>query len=161
MINKENIRKRILRQLREDYQNAIKSAADAHDAATNEESKAENKYDTRGLEASYLAEGQSRRVAELEQAVAIYEKLELAGFSDESPIRLTALVTLEDMQGECKRLFIGPISGGMKVVLDEVEYLVVTPKAPLGGTLIGKFVGDEVTIGTSGSTTHYDIVAVY
>lgn len=161
MINKESIRKAILRQLRDDYNNAIQSAADAHDAATNEESKAENKYDTRGLEASYLAEGQSRRVAELEQAIAMYEKLDVAELTDGSPIRLTALVTLEDAQAQCKRLFIGPVSGGLKVVLEDVEYMVVTPKAPLGGSLIGKHVGDEVTINAAGNTTHYDIIDIF
>lgn len=161
MINKESVRKDILRQLRDDYENAIQSAADAHDAATNEESKAENKYDTRGLEASYLAEGQSRRVAELEQAIAMYEKLEIAEFTGESPIRLTALVTLEDSLEHCKRLFIGPVSGGMKVVLGELEYMVVTPKAPLGRSLIGKRVGEEVTISAAGCTTHYDIIDIY
>ncbi len=148
----------MLRQLRDDYKSAIKSAADAHDAATNDESKAENKYDTRGLEASYLAEGQSRRVAELEQSIATYEKLELALFTGLSPVRLTALVTLEDAQQQCKRLFIGPVSGGLKVSLEGEAYMVVTPKAPLGAALMGKHIGDEVMITSAGQVLHYDIV---
>ena len=41
--------------------------ADLGEAATNEESKAENKYDTRGLEASYMAQAQSLRVSELKK----------------------------------------------------------------------------------------------
>ena len=45
----------------------IRAAAQAtHAAATHPDAKAENKYDTRGLEASYLAGAQQERVAELE-----------------------------------------------------------------------------------------------
>lgn len=149
-----------MRQLRDNYDCAIKSAAAAHDAATNEESKAENKYDTRGLEASYLAEGQSRRVAELEQAVATYEQLELAEFTDASSIRLTALVTLEDAQEQCKCFFIGPLSGGLKVAQGDIECMVVTPEAPLGKTLIGKFVGEEIMLDIAGSKVYYSIVDI-
>ena len=41
-----------------------RSARSAHEEATSEQSKAENKYDTRGLEAAYLAGAQSRQAAE-------------------------------------------------------------------------------------------------
>ncbi|UZE95287.1 GreA/GreB family elongation factor [Alkalimarinus alittae] len=165
MIIKETIRQGILRQLRTDYENAIRSASAAHEAATNEESKAENKYDTRGLEASYLAEGQSRRVTELEEEIAVYEKLELADFTEASPIRLTALVVLEDNKESRQLFFVGPLSGGLKVVILESglkgECLVVTAKAPLGSALIGKRVGDEVVINIAGNTACYDIIDVY
>jgi transcription elongation GreA/GreB family factor len=162
LINKEHIRQGILSQLRVDYENAVRSANTAHEAATNEESKAENKYDTRGLEASYLAEGQSRRVAEIEEEVAVYEKLEFTHFTGQAKIRLTALVTLQegDNENTTRCLFIGPCSGGLKVVLDRLDCLVVTAKAPLGKALIGRYVGDEITINSSGSMVYYDIVDV-
>lgn len=160
LINKEHIRQNILLQLREDYENAIRSAATAHEAATNEESKAENKYDTRGLEASYLAEGQSRRVGELEEELAIYEKLEFAQFTETSKIRLTALVTLQDSMDSKRYFFIGPLSGGLKVAFDCFECSVVTAKAPLGQALIGKCVGDEIVITATGVQSCYDIVGV-
>lgn len=159
-MNKEVIRHHILHQLRVECDNATRSATAAHEAATNEESKAENKYDTRGLEASYLAEGQSRRVLELEQAIALYEKLEIVEFTEQTPIRLTALVTLEDHQSQSKCLFIGPVSGGLKVAIDELECMVVTPQSPLGSSLLGKRVDDEVSINTAGRSVHYDIVKV-
>ena len=41
------------------------AALDAHAAATDPGSKAEGKYDTRSLEASYLARGQAQQVAEM------------------------------------------------------------------------------------------------
>ena len=42
-----------------------KAARASHAEATHESSKAENKYDTRGLEAAYLAGGQARQAKRL------------------------------------------------------------------------------------------------
>lgn len=159
-MNKEHIRQSILCQLRAAFDNATLAASAAHEAATNEESKAENKYDTRGLEASYLAEGQSRRVTELEQEISVYEKLEMADFSESSPIRLTAWVDLESSEGHRQSVFIGPTSGGLKLTLEEGDGLVVTANAPLGKVLLGKSVGDDVVIQPSGYTTYYEIIDV-
>ncbi|WP_250657209.1 GreA/GreB family elongation factor [Alkalimarinus coralli] len=180
MIDKEVIRKLILQQLKADYKNAISSACAAHEAATNEESKAENKYDTRGLEASYLAEGQSRRAAELEQDITAYENLVLVSLSQDSKIRLTATVVLEDEDENQRTVFIGPTSGGMKIVLEDNAHsegermpgdrmscnrisggcIVVTPKAPLGSALIGKRVGDDIALDAGGCRTHYEIIDI-
>jgi hypothetical protein len=46
-----------------------KAAEDAQRAATHEESKPENEYDTRGLERSYLARGQAQRAAEIQRSI--------------------------------------------------------------------------------------------
>ena len=160
MIDKEIIRKTILTQLCNDQKNAVLAANTAHAAATNEESKAENKYDTRGVEASYLAEGQSRRVAELDLAIASYEGLHLFEFDENTPIRLTALVTLVDSEDNNRCLFVGPDGGGLVLALGTGDCIVVTPMAPLGKALIGKFVGDEVVIKAANQTTNYEILSV-
>ncbi len=162
MIEKEPNRQSILKQLRADYEIAIKSANAAHNDATNSESKAENRYDTLGLEASYLAEGQSRRVALLEEEIALYEKLIFAAFSDESTIRLTALVRLEGSSENSRCLFIGPHSGGLRISLpnDNDDCLVVTPQSPLGKALMGKQTGDELSINITGQATYYEITHV-
>ena len=72
------------------------SARSAHAEATHEQSKAENKYDTRALEASYLAGGQSLQAAEIEQSIRQFESLEVREF-EEAGTRLDvgALVRLE------------------------------------------------------------------
>jgi len=160
LIDKEIIRHAILTQLSTDHQNAVLAANTAHAAATNEESKAENKYDTRGVEASYLAEGQSRRVAELEASIAAYEGLHLSEFDENTKIRLTALVTLVDSDDNNRCLFVGPDGGGLVLALSTGECIVVTPMAPLGKALIGKYVGDEVVINAAGQTTNYEILSI-
>jgi hypothetical protein len=55
---------------REDLLQAEQAVRAAHETATHEENIAENKYDTLGLEAAYLATGQARRAEAIRQAMA-------------------------------------------------------------------------------------------
>jgi len=124
-----------------------KSAAiQAHEAATNGETVAENKYDTFGLEASYLAAGQSRRVSECEENIKIFTALEVQGFKPESLIKLGALIKLEDAHSQIKTLFLSPVSGGLKVSFNQLEVTLVTPSAPLGCALMNQGLGDDITV---------------
>ncbi len=55
------LQQRVLKRLAEDLVQVEQAAREAHETATHEENIAENKYDTLGLEAAYLATGQARR----------------------------------------------------------------------------------------------------
>src|SRR5215471_10894807 len=88
-----------------------KAARASHAEATHESSKAESKYDTRGLEAAYLAGGQARQAKEILEAIKVYEALQPKSFASADPIDLTALVEL-DTDGTAASYFIGPRSGG-------------------------------------------------
>ena len=139
------------------------AVASAHDAATNPESKAENEYDTRGLEAGYLAEAQSRRAAELESLLGMFRTLaavpELRAFDASTPIATTALVTVE-CDGQTSRYVLLPSGGGLAAVLDGMTVQVVTPQSPLGHALVGKRVDDEVEIQVQGRMRDYLVLAV-
>ena len=58
-MNKRAIIKKIVAKLTSELEVYFRAAQFARAEATHEQNKAENKYDTRGLEASYLARGQS------------------------------------------------------------------------------------------------------
>ena len=62
-MDKIHLQTLIIDKLQADLRIAKDALRASHEAATHAESKAENKYDTRGLEAAYLADGQRRRVA--------------------------------------------------------------------------------------------------
>ena len=55
------LQQQVLERLAEDLLQAEQAMRAAHETATHEENIAENKYDTLGLEAAYLATGQARR----------------------------------------------------------------------------------------------------
>src|SRR4051812_37437151 len=94
-LNKSILVKKIIARLTENLGLLQKAAQAAHAEATHESSKAENKYDTRGLEAAYLAGGQARQAKEIQDAIAMYESLAVRPFSTGQPIDLTAVVDLE------------------------------------------------------------------
>src|SRR6267142_2893025 len=103
-----------------------KAARASHAEATHESSKAENKYDTRGLEAAYLAGGQARQAAEILKSIKVYASLSAKEFGATDAIDLSALVELETA-GEVGTYFIGPCSGGLEVDYKGAEITIITP----------------------------------
>ena len=121
-----------------------KAARASHAEATHESSRAENKYDTRGVEAAYLAGGQARQAREVLEAVEIYENLPAKVFSERTPIDISALVEVE-MDGVKSVFFIGPKNGGLEIIHNKREITVLTPQSPLGSKLMGKLEGASWT----------------
>lgn len=136
-----------------------KAARASHAEATHESSKAESKYDTRGLEAAYLAGGQARQAKEIRDSIQLYESLPIRHFAPGDPIDLTALVEL-DTEGTRSAYFIGPKNGGLEVEHERREVTVITPQSPLGQHLMGKQAGQRWTTKLGGSTLKYHIVSV-
>src|SRR5215831_10735728 len=136
-MNKRAVLKKIVAKLVGELEVYFRAAEYARAEATHEQNKAEHKYDTRGLEASYLARGQSRQAAELETAIAEFEKLTSKKFENGDAIGIGALVEL-DLSGEKNVYFLGPRAGGTEIEHDKKEILVITPQSPLGEQLTGK-----------------------
>ena len=151
--------RQIIAQLDAELEGYARSARTAHAEATHEQSKAENKYDTRGLEASYLAHGQSRLVAATQQARQEFAALALRDFSPHDPVELGALVEIEGSGGRSV-YFIGPRAGGTEVVLAKREVLVITPESPLGQELLGKKQGDCWQLALGGARGKYRVLSV-
>lgn len=141
-MNKPAILKKIIAKLTDELEVYFRAANYARAEATHESNKPENKYDTRGLEASYLARGQSRQAAELEASIAEFTKLGNRKFAPGEPADLGAVVALEQ-GGETLFYFLGPRAGGTEVVHDRKEIVVVTPQSPLGAQLIGRRTGES------------------
>ena len=158
-MNKRALVDKILKQLLEEMASYARAARAAHAEATDPQSKAENKYDTRGLEAAYLAGAQSRQALEARTAIESFEKLKLKEFQPGAPIDLSALVEL-DGGGEISLFFIGPAGGGLEIRHGKREVLLLTPKAPLGAELMGRAAGDRFKWGSGHGAAEYRIVAV-
>jgi transcription elongation GreA/GreB family factor len=151
--------KKIVETLRQNIALLEKAARASHAEATHESSRAESKYDTRGLEAAYLAGGQARQVRELMESVDVYQSLETREFKLGDSIDLTALVEMK-IDGQCARFFIGPKNGGLEFIHRKKEITILTPQSPLGQTLAGKKAGDKWTVRLGSSTASYRVVSV-
>lgn len=136
-----------------------KAARASHAEATHESSKAESKYDTRGLEAAYLAGGQARQAKEILDSIKTYRALPVRGFTSEEPIDATALVEL-DMDGTRALYFIGPRNGGLEIECQRKQITVITSQSPLGQQLMRKKAGQRWTAKVGGSLVKYHIVSV-
>ena len=158
-MNKAQLIKQIVASLCESLGVLEKAARASHAEATHESSKAESKYDTRGLEAAYLAGGQARQAMEILDSIKLYETLTTKNFAADEPIDLTALVEL-DVGGARSRYFIGPKNGGLEIEHQQKEITVITPQSPLGQTLVGKQAGQRWTAKLGGSVAKYHIVSV-
>lgn len=149
-MNKRALIQKILAHLEGELALYHRAALTARAEATDEQSKAENKYDTRGLEASYLARGQSRQAAETERTLEMFEKLDVRVFKAGEGIELGALVELET-RGTRTFYFLGPGAGGTEIIQGKQEVLVITPQSPLGQQLVGRKQGEKMKL-TLGST---------
>jgi len=148
MIDKKVLLQKIVNNLTHDLSIAMQAALVAHEAAINEETQPDNKYDTLSLESSYIAQGHANRGQELRKALQVCNNLSLHCFSIESPISMSALVELEYLSGETRLVFIAPAAGGMKIDCDGQLVNVITPEAPLAQALMGQRVGDAFSWGS-------------
>jgi transcription elongation GreA/GreB family factor len=149
----------ILAELDAELASYARSAKSAHEEATNEQSKAENKYDTRGLEASYLAKGQSRMAQECIQARDEITRIGARAYPKGSPIDVGALVTIKTGK-ESSTYFVAPKGGGTEVAVAGVPVLVITPQSPLGQQIIGRAEGDRFPLKLAGATSNCAVLSV-
>ena len=158
-MKKKDVVDRIVEALRAKVALHLAAARAAHDEATHEDMVAEDKYDTRGLEASYLADGQARQMEEVANAHQEYAALFLKKFAPTDPIDVSALVVLE-MKKKQFVYFVGPSAGGTEVECDGETVLVITPQSPLGKQLVGRKRGDTFKLKIGPFTDEYKVVSV-
>ena len=143
MINKQEILDVFSAQLRQQLATMRDAAKNTHEASTGEEAKQEGKYDTRGLEASYLADAQAEQVQLLSESLRILEALHLTPLPESSPVVSGAIVETES-EGEINYFLLLPCAGGLTIDYEAGELTTLSPDAPLHQALLGKETGDII-----------------
>jgi len=163
-MNKQILLEHILIKLDSLRQQAIAAAMQAYNTATAEENVAENKYDTLGLEAAYLAQGQAKRVAECEADIAAFKHLSVECIFDQIPISVGALIQIVDEHESEQFLFLGPKAGGLSFMYAEEsfnkEIKIITPTSPIGAALLKREAGEEFELKVGDNVHFYEIVSV-
>jgi transcription elongation GreA/GreB family factor len=144
-MDKTALQQAILAELQSELTILTTAANTARDEATNEESRSEGKYDMRSQSAAYLAAGQAKLAGEIVNAIAAYQALPVRRFGPGEPVATGALVTLEARKRR-SWYFLGPQHGGLEVRLNGATIIVVTGASPLGRQLVGRNVGETVTL---------------
>lgn len=133
----------VLESLKTSHSTLKKAVAESDANSSSDESKSESKYDTRGVEASYLAEGQREFLNKQE---ADLKKLEYLKSVDEPErVLLGSLVVLSHAQGE-ENYIVLPAGAGIEVEYEDIFYTVITPASPIGQSLLGIELGSSVNI---------------
>ena len=159
MISKGAILKQVIKQLGEELETLAGVSRAMHADASDEQNKAEDKYDTRSLETAYIANSQARQATATEEALAAYQTLKLLKFTTTTPIHLSALIEL-DSRGERIFYFLGPNSGGLEIEVADKGILVITPESPMGQHLIGRRTGDRFKLQTRVPAQEFKIISV-
>jgi transcription elongation GreA/GreB family factor len=125
---------------------------------THAESKADSDKDTRAIEASYLARGQGQRVESLILDVQRLASMKLRAFDADTPVALSAVVTLHNDEGQPSVVYLAAAGGGTALAAGDVS--VITPGSPLGRVLIGATAGDVVQLARGGTSRAFEVVRV-
>lgn len=127
---------------------ALESAQEAAvKEATHEESRAENQYDTRSTEASYLAAGQAQRILSLKKDIYVLQNFKPKDFNPSDQIQIGALVELKSEE-ETSFYLLSPAGGGVKVSCQGKIVQFLNQESALGRELLDKRMGDDVEIKT-------------
>ena len=150
-MDKTKILKAVIAELEEDLRRQLKGQESAAEGATHAEARAETKWDTCGLEQSYLARGLARQFEGLAKQLEELRAFSPANFTDR-PIGVGALVETE-MAGERTHSFLLNCGGGTEICVEDRQITVITPESPVGGALLGKKQGKNYSFraGAEGS----------
>tara|TARA_B110000977_G_C11027831_1_gene473952 strand:- start:376 stop:852 length:477 start_codon:yes stop_codon:yes gene_type:complete len=150
----------IITHLNAELTTANAASEQAHASATHSENVADNKYDTLAVEAAYLAHGQSVRITQIHQYIANYRQLMSIRSPDNASIHIGHTVTIYDASDKLQRLFIGPSAGGIRLFIDNLEILTITPQTPMGKALMGKAVDDEITLEVGANSKYFVVTDI-
>ncbi len=129
----------------------------AIDGALDEHARPENKYDTRALEQSYLAAGQTERVEALRQVIA-----DLHFYTPPGQLSTVGPGALVEVDGARlpRWVFIVPFAASMEVMVDGEAVQVLSVQAPLARALLGRLAGDVVIAGVGTAAREIEVLSV-
>ncbi len=156
-------KKRIIQKLIDKTQAELKKAEESSNSTRElnqaPDMKQEGKYDTRAIEAGYLAGAQMRRVEELKLDIQMLEEIEVQDFSKDDEIAVSALVELKH-KNRIQTYFLSTTAGGSFLELGGKAIMVISVFSPIGDAMLGLKVGDDFELQTAKETKEYEIISL-
>jgi len=159
-MTKHDIHQRFLGQLAQELDSITAAAKASFATATSDQHRAESKYDTFKLEASFLARGQAKRVDELTEALEALRELPVGKLRAGTPIQLGALVRLKADDGTTRALLFGSAAGGETILVKGEEITLVTAGSPLGQAALGKKAGESFALKRGAALQTFAVLSV-
>lgn len=144
--------------MREELHAVELSAASAKDEATHSEAKQEGKYDTRAIQASYLAGAQEERAKILKFNILQIENLSKGSYTPtKDVVSAASVVTLEANNANKKYFILLPCTPGLEIEIDGLVFTTLTPQSSLGAKIHKKEIGESLTH----SGNEYTVVEIF
>ncbi len=157
MVDKKLILQNLIDNLRHELTELEAAANSARAEAIQDDYKAESKYDTRAIEASYLAGAQQKRVEEIKIDIQMLEEIEI---KPSLKIQMGSLVLIE-FNNQARLYFLTSTSGGTMLTIDDQLILVISVFSPLGNEALGLSAGESFEVETPKAMRTYKILNVY
>lgn len=141
---KINLLEQVIKQLEVDLTNLTNAAAETHSVSTSDENKQEGKYDTRSIEASYLADAQAGQAKSLKKDIYKLRSLTMTDDPDTAILGSIVILATESNE-EDPQFFLLPAGGGITLDYEDEPLIVITPESPIGKEIIGKAIADHLT----------------
>lgn len=162
MFNK-NFKQQIIHQLVSKLEQELKAAEAASESMGSfrheQDMKQEGKYDTRAIEAGYLAGAQLKRVEEIKQEIEMINELNIREYNQEDEVAAGAIVELE-LNDKSQQYFLTTTSGGSILMIQGKPIMVISVFSPIGDAVLGLKVGDGFELETPKETREYTILSI-
>lgn len=156
MIDKKLILEKLIENLQKELSEVEAAAKSARDLATQDDLKSEGKYDTRAIEASYLASAQLKRVEEIKLDIQMLEETEV---QNSKKLQMGSLALIE-YKGNERFYFLTSTSGGTMITVNGQTILVISVFSPLGNGALGLEAGESFEVETPKELRTYKILKV-
>lgn len=156
---KTAIKEQLLERVNAELAAALEAEAAATSLAKEGDVKSDGKYDTRGIEAGYLAGAQAKRVEELKLEQQMIEELPVKDYASDEEVGLGALVDIEFKQ-QTRRYFVSSTAGGTMLNVHGQGVLVISVFSPIGDAVMGLKVGEEFELETPQEVRSYRVKAL-
>ncbi|MBC7658707.1 MAG: hypothetical protein H7249_03280 [Chitinophagaceae bacterium] len=142
--DKRKLHSVLLETMKAELHATLSAAETAKEGANHEDAVAKSKYDTHGLELSYLAGSQFERARAAESKIALLQNSFFKDFDEDDEIDLGALVFLQGKGPRPQAYLISDLGAGLDLTLHNEKILVISPESPLGEALMGLYKGDAI-----------------
>lgn len=158
-MNKKIIKEQLLSTLNQEIKQIEEIAQSSKDYANSDSVKSDGKYDTRGVEAGYLAGAQFKRLEELKLEKKLITDMHYRDFKAGEKVAIGALVDIR-FNNLVKKYFIASTAGGSMLKIGKDIILVISVFSPIGAEVVGLSVGDDFEVEVNGSSRHYEILGI-
>lgn len=157
-IEKEKLIEALKEKVQAELSEIKKAFQSSHSLATSSEMKSEGKYDTRSIEAGYIAGAQQKRVQELELELGLLDEININHLPDTVSVGSIVEIKYNDLT---RVYFISSTGGGSFLSVEDHTVMVISAFSPIGAEVIGLAKNDEFEVEHKNESRQYQVINIY